>query len=67
MVMVADGNFARHDVGESIDEHGRTGETVIRVGDSLEVLSVGTNGRGVVEEDHGPVVTRHETLSALCL
>ena len=67
MIAVADGDLACHDVGEGIDEHGGTGETVVRIGNGLDVLSVGTDGRGVVEEDHGTIVASHETLCALCL
>ena len=67
VIAVADGNLTRHDIGEGIDKHGGTGETVVRIGNGLEVLSVGTDGRGVVEEDYSTIVASHETFCTLSL
>ena len=66
-VFVSDGDFARHDVGQGVDECRWTGEKVLWVLDSRLIGSVGLQGGTTVEEHHSAVFARNETLATFGL
>ncbi len=66
-VFVADGYFARHDVGQCIDKDRRRGEELLTVADSFFEGSVALDGSVLAEEHHCPVVAWHEPLVTLLL
>lgn len=58
MKMIPDGNFARYDVGQRIDEDGWTWEIIVFIVYRFLIVPVRGDGRGMIEKDDCPFLVR---------
>ena len=58
MKMIPDGNLARYDVGQRIDEDGWTWEIIVFIVYRFLIVPVRGDGRGMVEKDDCPFLVR---------
>ena len=56
MKMIPDGNLARYDVGQRIDEDGWTWEIIVFIVYRFLIVPVRGDGRGMVEKDDCPLL-----------
>ena len=56
IIMMTDGDLARHDIGQRIDKDGRARIKVVIRPDGILLLTVVANRSAPIEQDHSPVL-----------